>query len=89
MSDNYLIAVGGSGIKCLESLIHLAAIGTFRPDGPVNIAVVDADGSNGNLDRLMNVLQTYQSAKENLRTGTPWFSADNSIHKRCHCVVKR
>ena len=45
----YAIGIGGTGAKCLESLIHLAAAG-MMPDGDLHLLFVDPDTSNGSRD---------------------------------------
>ena len=51
----YLIGIGGSGAKCVESVVHLASVGLFSQE-PIKVLFVDADESNGNVERARNSL---------------------------------
>lgn len=57
-SSLYVIGIGGTGSKCLEAIIHLAGTGVF-PLRTLKILFVDADESNGNLERSRQTLGTY------------------------------
>ncbi|PSB04278.1 hypothetical protein [Merismopedia glauca] len=71
----YLIGVGGSGAKCIEGVIQLAAVGLFTEE-PIKVLFVDADETNGNLERSRNSLKTYQRCYELTAEGDkqecPW-----------------
>ena len=77
----YAIGIGGTGAKCLESLIHLAAAG-MMPDGPLHLLFVDPDTSNGSRARVEATLANYVACKDQLDLGqthllkTKIFSAD-------------
>lgn len=47
MAHNYLIAIGGTGARCLEAFIYLTAAGLTKNDS-FNLLIVDADQNNGN-----------------------------------------
>src|ERR1700686_2737540 len=79
----YVIGIGGTGAKCVEALIHLCAAG-LMPDirnkqGQVvgkedlYLAFVDADGSNGNLERARITLTQYEGCKSNKLGSTDLF----------------
>jgi hypothetical protein len=55
----YIIGIGGTGAKCIESIIQLAAIGLFTNE-PIKLLFIDADESNGNLERALTSLSIYQ-----------------------------
>ncbi|MCM1982612.1 hypothetical protein [Lyngbya confervoides] len=55
----YLIGIGGTGSKCIESLVYLASLGIFGPS-PLRVMYVDPDETNGNLERSRNALNLYQ-----------------------------
>lgn len=57
----YAIGIGGTGSKCLESLIHLAAAG-MMPDLKEELYVlfVDPDKANGSLERAVTTLECYK-----------------------------
>ena len=83
----YAIGIGGTGAKCLESLIHLAAAG-MMPDGDLYVLFVDPDNSNGSRARAKETLDKYRACKNNLTLGqTPFlktkinpFNSDESVH---------
>ena len=64
----YAIGIGGTGAKCLESLIHLAAAG-MMPDGDLHLLFVDPDASNGSRARVGNTLTYYMECKDRLDLG--------------------
>jgi len=53
-----VIAIGGTGMRCAESLVHLCAMGMFD-DTQVNLLALDTDYKNGNFKRLKNLVNTY------------------------------
>ena len=66
--EYYAIGIGGTGAKCLESLIHLAAAG-MMPDGELNILFVDPDAANGSRARVEETLANYVDCKDRLDLG--------------------
>jgi hypothetical protein len=75
----YIIAVGGTGVKCLESFIHLCAMGVVNngkalDDKVIKIMVVDPDSSNGNLTRFSELLNSYNKYKKIINTGEKKFA---------------
>ena len=64
----YAIGIGGTGAKCLESLVHLAASGMV-PDGELYLLFVDPDTANGSLDRAQQTLKHYVACKGTLQLG--------------------
>lgn len=62
MVENLLIiGIGGTGAKCIESFVHLCAIGL----GPKNVDIflIDIDTENGNLKRTRDTIQDYMNIK--------------------------
>jgi Tubulin like len=55
----YAIGIGGTGAKCLEALTQVSAIGLLT-EQPLKILFVDADETNGNLERARTSLSIYQ-----------------------------
>ena len=55
----YIIGIGGTGARCIEAIIHAAATGLLE-DRTINLLFVDADETNGNLDRAQRTLDLYQ-----------------------------
>ena len=56
----YIIAIGGTGIKCLESFLHISAFGGFGSGKDVyNVMIVEGDRANGNKTRLQSGIANY------------------------------
>lgn len=63
MGDNlFVIAIGGTGMRCLEAFVHLCAIGMFDNE-EVNILTLDTDQSNGNKGRVERLIELYNKVK--------------------------
>lgn len=61
--SQFLVCLGGSGSKVLESVTHMAAMGQWEKDD-LHILMVDVDTGNGNYDRARNTVTCYQSIQE-------------------------
>ena len=59
----YLIAIGGTGAKCAEAIVHIAAANLLTKD-PVRIIFVDQDESNGNVTRAKTAVKIYSQCYE-------------------------
>lgn len=63
MKDNlFVIAIGGTGMRCLESFVHLCAIGMFD-DKVINILTLDTDQTNGNKERVETLINLYNRVR--------------------------
>ena len=79
----YAIGIGGVGAKCLEALTHLVAAGLFHnPDSRstmvINTLFVDADETNGCIERARSSMTQYQKCYELFesdRISQPWMQA--------------
>lgn len=61
----YIIGIGGTGAKCVESFIHLCAAGFMPSDGKTLFAMfVDPDGANGSLGRAQALLKQYYDCRD-------------------------
>lgn len=88
--SNYLIGVGGTGMRCLESFVHLCAAG-MMDSKEVHMLLLDTDFHNGNKSRTRELINTYISLrntsrnKENPESGSPLkdslFSAKITLHE--------
>lgn len=70
----YIVSIGGTGAKCVESIIHLAAAGLFGKE-KIQVLFIDPDESNGNLTRTRETLATYQACRRAVSSSgseTPW-----------------
>ena len=58
----FIIGIGGTGMRCLESFVHTCAMGMF--DGAtVEMLALDTDRENGNFRRLYDLVDTYNKCK--------------------------
>ncbi len=60
----FVIAIGGTGMRCLESFIHLCAAGLFDNE-EIEILTLDTDQSNGNKSRVEGLIELYNKVKTN------------------------
>lgn len=88
MADKlFVIAIGGTGMRCLESFIHLCAAGLFDND-TIEILTLDTDLTNGNKSRVEHLIDLYNRVKTNdnetvggeQRTNT-FFSAKLNLYR--------
>ncbi len=63
----YLIGIGGTGAKCVEAVTKLASIGLF-PEQSIKVLFIDADETNGNLQRARDSLKTFQKCYQLVST---------------------
>lgn len=85
MSDKlFVIAVGGTGMRCLESFTHLCAIGMFD-DQEIEILTLDTDQNNGNKDKAENLIRLYSRIKSSdgrsSANSDTFFSAKLNLHR--------
>lgn len=89
MNDQlFVIAIGGTGMRCLESFVHLCAIGMFD-NQEINVLTLDTDQTNGNKERVELLINYYNRIKsdkvQNIDGGTPntntFFSAKINLYK--------
>ena len=60
MSDKlFLIAIGGTGMRCLEAFTHLCAIGMFDNE-EIEILTIDTDQLNGNKARSEELVRNVR-----------------------------
>lgn len=59
MARNYLIAIGGTGSRCLEAVIYLAAAGIFK--NPLHVLIIDPDQNNGNSVKARTLVTQYHA----------------------------
>ena len=58
----FVLGIGGTGMRCIESLIHLCAMGMFD-ETEIHLLALDTDKNNGNFSRLKEVKEAYTLAK--------------------------
>ena len=64
MDKLFVVAIGGTGMRCLESFVHLCAIGMFDNE-EIEILTLDTDQTNGNKGRVEQLIDLYQRIKSN------------------------
>lgn len=69
MENLYVFAIGGTGARCLESLVFLSAMG-LGPSKVVPI-LIDPDSGNGNLNKTMELINLYREIKKNINSDQP------------------
>jgi len=81
MDKLFVIAVGGTGMRCLEAFTHLCAIGMFDSK-EIEILTLDTDQANGNKGRVEKLIQLYNRIKNG---GTPnantFFSSKLNLYR--------
>jgi hypothetical protein len=59
MTKNYIVAIGGSGSRCLGATIYLSASGLF--EGDLHVVIVDPDQTNGNAEQVKRMISAYSA----------------------------
>lgn len=85
MNDKlFVIAVGGTGMRCLEAFTHLCAIGMFD-NQEIEVLTLDTDQNNGNKAKVENLIQLYSRIKSSDGNSSPnadtFFSAKLNLHR--------
>jgi hypothetical protein len=84
MNKYFIIGIGGTGMRCLESFVHLCGMGMFD-NTEVNMLALDTDLENGNFARLQELVDAYVKVKgENkaqVSHAETFFSAKINFHK--------
>lgn len=71
----FVIGIGGTGMRCLESLIHLCAIGMFD-NTIIHMLAIDTDTTNGNFTRMRHLKDAYCAVQNGADpTSDTFFSA--------------
>lgn len=60
----YVIGIGGTGARCMESFVHLCAAGILNTEADINFINVDADVSCGNLTKTQQLVNRYSEARK-------------------------
>ncbi len=64
MPNHFLVFLGGTGAKCAEAFVHLAAAGAVAgPDTVFHILTMDVDATNGNRELALSALSRYESLR--------------------------
>lgn len=97
-SKNFLIAAGGSGMRCLQSFLNMCALGMYEGES-VDILLLETDTENGDKKNAENLVTWYNAlctensgnfgffgAKINFYVFVPDYSKDN---KRRFTLISR
>ena len=76
-SKNFVIAIGGTGMRCLESFTHMCAMGLFD-NMEFNVLTLDTDYTNGNKNRTENLINDYNQIKRGDSAGEENGSINNN-----------
>ncbi len=85
MDKLFVIAIGGTGMRCLESFTHLCGIGMFD-NQEIEVLTLDTDQNNGNKSKVEDLIGLYNRIKTTgaISGGTPnantFFSAKLNLH---------
>lgn len=77
MKKIYAIGVGGSGAKCIESVVLLHSIGVFGDNCKLGVLLIDADANNGNLTRTITNIKKVVSCQNAFRQGFSHFMKED------------
>lgn len=85
MNDKlFVVAVGGTGMRCLEAFTHLCAIGMFD-NQEIEVLTLDTDQNNGNKVKVENLIRLYTRIKSTDNICNPnantFFSAKLNLHQ--------
>jgi hypothetical protein len=87
MDKLFLIAIGGTGMRCLESFVHLCAAGLFD-NHTIEVLTLDTDQNNGNKDRVESLIELYNKVKTNdagniggVQRSNSFFSAKLNLYR--------
>lgn len=59
----YAFGIGGTGAKCVESLVHIAAAGLLPDKEDLHVLFIDPDGANGSVGRATSLLKNYRDCR--------------------------
>lgn len=76
----FVLGIGGTGMRCIEALLHLCAMG-MMDNTDLHLLALDTDKNNGNFGRLKQVKEHYCNAKgtesvHRVATSNSFFSAN-------------
>jgi Tubulin like len=83
MNTIFVIGIGGTGMKCLESFVHLCAMGMFD-NHEIHILALDTDIQNGNFRQLQAIVERYNIIKGQNKaasTADSFFTAKIALYK--------
>lgn len=81
MARNFLIGIGGTGARVIESVVHMCASG-YGPE-ELSIFMVDPDAGNGNLGRTKKLINEYIAVRARFKRtpSCPLFKTNIKVPK--------
>lgn len=79
-SQYFLVAAGGTGMRCLQSFINLAAVGMFKGISKVHILLMDTDEENKDKRNAENLIKAYEKIAQDLRGSGVLFSCELKLY---------
>lgn len=64
--SNYVIAIGGTGIRVLRHVVHLCDCGHIDAD-ELKVLIIDPDITNGSRDAVRTLIDEYSACREDIR----------------------
>src|SRR5690349_4020574 len=65
MAQNFVLAFGGTGARCMEAVLYLIASGSIRE--PMHLLLIDPDETNGNVRNTIEQLRRFQAVQGHSR----------------------
>ncbi len=76
----FLVAAGGTGMRCLQSFINLAAVGMFKDIKMVHILLMDTDEENKDKRNAENLIKAYEKIIGQEAKGDGFFSCKFKLY---------
>jgi len=79
----FIVAIGGTGMRCIEAFTHMCAIGMFD-NKEFDILTIDTDTNNGNKGRSEQLIDQYiriKGGNNGKTTANSFFTAKLNIYK--------
>ena len=68
----FIIGIGGTGMRCLETFTHMCAMGLY--DGmEFNVLTLDTDFTNGNKNRTEQLIKDYNNIKKTTESAVAFY----------------
>lgn len=94
MADVFLVSAGGTGMRCLQSIVHMSALGMF-PGRKIHLLLLETDEENKDKKNTEDLLEYYKQIKGESTSGKgdktsntgeneligQYFSADIHLYK--------
>ena len=77
-NDVFLVAAGGTGMRCLQSVVNMAAMGLF-PGKTVNILLLETDEENKDKRNTENLLSWYRQIQKSNSTNDKELGGDELV----------